>query len=88
MAKVKGQVEYDRWKNGEKLTRSEAILAMCYDCNGFGEGGVDCMGEDDCPLYKFMSYGKYNKTNNPVKERSEKQKINDKKLGKYRKNNI
>ncbi len=89
MAKVKGQVDWDKWKNGEVLTRNEAIKAMCYECNGFEEGGVDCdagNGYDNCPLYEFMPYRKrINNKNNIVKvkkERTEKQLANDKKLGK------
>lgn len=89
MSKVKGQKEWDMWKNGEELTRTQAIKANCYDCNGFEEGGTDCdagNGYDNCPLYAYMPYRKeINNKNNVVKvkkERTEKQLANDKELGK------
>ena len=57
MAKVKGKVEYEKFKKGNRLTRKQAILAQCYVCNGEGgEGGVDCKGIDSCPLYQYFPY--------------------------------
>ena len=55
MSILKGQREYERFKNGDRLTRKGAILAMCYVCNSEGEGGVDCQGLE-CPLYQFFPY--------------------------------
>lgn len=55
MGMIKGQVQYEKWESGKKLTRGEAIKAKCYDCNGFEESNVDCGGES-CPLYQFHQY--------------------------------
>ena len=55
MGKIKGQVEYDKFKRGEKLTRMEAVRAHCFICNGFEEGNCDCKGKS-CPLYAFHPY--------------------------------
>ena len=52
MAKVKGQKQYEKFKEGKPLTRREAILAQCYVCNGEEEGVDDCKGFG-CPLYQF-----------------------------------
>ena len=51
----KGYKEYLKFKNGSPLTRREAILAQCFQCNGPGEGGEDCKGHD-CPLYQYMPH--------------------------------
>jgi len=51
----KGKMEYKKFKNRHALTYKEAVLAQCYACNGFEEGGVDCLGKS-CPLYQFMPY--------------------------------
>ncbi len=53
MGRVKGQKEYEKFRSGARLTRKEAIAALCYECNGFEEGNVDCEGRS-CPLYQFM----------------------------------
>lgn len=55
MAGKKGLREYRKFKEGESLTRGEAILAQCYVCNGMDEGGEDCK-DKSCPLYQFMPY--------------------------------
>jgi len=34
MSKIKGQVQYEKFKEGKKLTRKEAGFANCYMCNG------------------------------------------------------
>ena len=34
MGKIKGQLEFQKFKEGKLLTRKEAILAQCYVCNG------------------------------------------------------
>lgn len=33
MGMLKGQKEHERFKEGKSLTRKQAILAQCYDCN-------------------------------------------------------
>lgn len=52
MGQIKGQVQYQKWQKGKRLTRGEAILANCYVCNGLEESNVDCRGES-CPLYNY-----------------------------------
>lgn len=52
MGKLKGQVQYGKFENGGKLTRREAMLAKCYECNGYDESGVDCEIQA-CPMYAY-----------------------------------
>ena len=49
---VKGQLEYKNLKQGKKLTRKQAILAKCYECNGEEESNADCTVMS-CPLYSY-----------------------------------
>lgn len=52
-ARVRGSKEYKKFRDGKKITRKEAMLAMCYDCLG-GEGmREDCQGTL-CPLYAYF----------------------------------
>lgn len=53
MGILKGKLEYKKFKKGESLTRREAILAMCYECNGLEESNEDCQGKGGCPLYQY-----------------------------------
>lgn len=55
MGVIKGQKEYEKFEEGKKLTRKQAMLAQCFVCNGLDEGGDDCKGTS-CPLYQFMVY--------------------------------
>ncbi len=56
MPRVAGKADWMRFKKGEKLTRSGAIRAKCYDCTGgFADGPLDCE-ITTCPLYAFMPY--------------------------------
>ena len=55
MGRIKGQVEYEKWLNGGKITRKQGILANCYNCNGLEESNHDCKGSM-CPLYCFSPY--------------------------------
>jgi hypothetical protein len=55
MGVIKGGKEYKKFKDGGKLTRKQAMLAMCYDCNGAEESREDCLGTD-CPLYDYRPY--------------------------------
>jgi hypothetical protein len=52
MGMIKGAKEYKRFKDGDKLTRKQSMLAMCYDCNGGDESNEDCKGIL-CPLYEY-----------------------------------
>lgn len=48
-------MEYERFIKGQKLSRKQAMLAQCYQCNGFEESNEDCQGKD-CPMYPYMYY--------------------------------
>jgi hypothetical protein len=52
---VKGAIEFKRFKEGNPLSRKQAILAHCYECNGFE--AQDCLGTD-CPLYQYHPWQK------------------------------
>lgn len=56
MAKIKGEKEYRKWQEGERLSRKQAMLAHCYSCNGEGDSGKDCNGRNTCPMYQFFVY--------------------------------
>ena len=54
MGQIKGQLEYNKFKEGKPLTAKQAIKAQCYICNGEEEGSfMDCQGKN-CPLYPFF----------------------------------
>lgn len=59
--RIKGQKEYERFKNGESLTRKQAMLANCYMCNGLEDSSTDCLGKS-CPIYKYRPYQKQRKS--------------------------
>lgn len=52
MGQIKGQKEFKKFKEGKPLTRKEAILAYCYDCNGAEESNEDCKTKL-CALYQY-----------------------------------
>jgi len=52
MGKIIGQTPFEKYIKGEKLTRTKAILAKCYECNGYEESNADCEIEG-CPLYPY-----------------------------------
>ena len=55
MGAIKGAKEFSKFKKGDRLTRKEAIRAMCYDCNGADESAEDCLGVS-CPMYQYRLY--------------------------------
>jgi len=57
MGMLKGEKEYRKFLEGQPLTRKEAMLAHCYQCNGLGESRADCQGYS-CPLYQYAPYRK------------------------------
>ena len=61
MGQIKGQRPYERFIKGEKLTRRQAMLAKCYECNGFEESNADCLA-DNCPLYPYHAHRGKNKS--------------------------
>jgi len=54
MGKLKGQIEYLKFKEGKSLSPKQAIKAHCFVCNGEKEGSSeDCKGLS-CPLYPLF----------------------------------
>ena len=52
------KLAYMKFKNGEKLTRKQAIGAQCYECNGYSVLlAHDCLAKH-CPLYQWSPWGK------------------------------
>jgi hypothetical protein len=49
---IKGDIQYRKFLKGEKLTRKEAMLAKCYECNGLVDSREDCE-VDTCPMYGY-----------------------------------
>ena len=47
----RGKTDYLRYKRGKRLTRSQSILAYCYECNGYGEL-KECHNRN-CPLWPY-----------------------------------
>lgn len=52
---VKGAKEFKKFKDGGSLTRKGAILAQCYECNGYAD--EDCLAKH-CPLYQWSPFKK------------------------------
>lgn len=50
--RIKGAREYEKFKEGEHLTRKQAMSAQCYVCNGEEESRADCQGTT-CPMYEY-----------------------------------
>ena len=50
MGIVKGAMEFKKFEDGKKLTRKQAMLAMCFDC--MGGTRLDCEA-DKCPLFDY-----------------------------------
>lgn len=75
MGILKGKLEYKKFKRGESLTRREAILAMCYECNGLEESNEDCQSKGRCPLYQYHSYRAREKKKLTQKELNRLEKI-------------
>lgn len=55
MGMIKGQNEFRKFQEGKSLTRKQAILALCYQCNGFEDSNHDC-GAKLCPMYQYHPY--------------------------------
>lgn len=49
-----GQKDLLKHLAGKRLTRTQAIKAKCYDCNGMGEDDTCEMAE--CPLHPYSPY--------------------------------
>jgi hypothetical protein len=49
---------YLMFKDGKQLSRSQAVGANCYECNGFDvETAHDCLGIN-CALYPWSPWGR------------------------------
>lgn len=56
-----GKIKYAKYLNGEVISRSSAIKAMCCKCRAnYIDGLKDCK-DATCPLYLFMPYGIFEK---------------------------
>ncbi len=64
MSGIKGAKEFKKFQDGKPLTRRQAILAQCAECNGFE--AEDCLGVS-CPLYQWSPYNKSAK-NHPLRK--------------------
>ncbi len=54
--KAIGRSDYQKFADGVRLTRSQSIKAMCYDCvTGYADGKYDCR-VFTCPLHVYMPY--------------------------------
>lgn len=63
---IKGAKEYKKFKEEKPLTRKEALLCHCYECNGYE--AEDCLGVS-CPLYQWSPYNK-NAKFHPLKRKN------------------
>ena len=56
--RAKGRSEYKRFLEGESLTRRQAIMAYCYECQGFGDSlvGSALCSNPLCPLYEYSPF--------------------------------
>ncbi len=52
MGQIKGQNEFNKFKNGKRLTRMQAMRAKCFECNGQEDSRADCEVES-CPMYPY-----------------------------------
>lgn len=50
-----GRGSFNKFKKGGNLSKSNSIIAKCYQCNGEGESSCDCQ-VPDCPLYPYSPY--------------------------------
>ena len=69
---ARGKQELLKYLEGDRLTRKEAMLAKCYECNnGYADGKTDCHVKD-CPLYPFMPFAAHK--NRPKRHLNDEQK--------------
>ena len=50
----RGKKELIKHLEGGKITRSQAVRAKCFDCNGMGESNLCYI--ITCPLYPYSPY--------------------------------
>lgn len=57
-SRAKGRKELEKHLKGIRITRGEAILGKCYECeNGYIDGVHKCVIKT-CPLYPYNHYTK------------------------------
>ncbi|PLX71314.1 MAG: hypothetical protein C0602_01530 [Denitrovibrio sp.] len=56
----KGKRLLEKHLNGIRITRNEAIIAKCYDCEGGYSDGIKECNISDCPLHPYNPYNKSN----------------------------
>jgi len=52
----RGKRELQAHLKGEPMSRAQAILAKCFDCEGYHLDGKTVCTSTDCPLYPFTPY--------------------------------
>lgn len=65
---AKGQRDFERYKQGKRLSPLHSIYANCYECNCL-DGPSDCFVHT-CPLYPYMPYG-----TKPAQKKQMKKKV-------------
>ena len=68
---IKGSKELLTFLQGQKLSYRKAILAQCYQCIGYYDGGMQDCNDELCPLYSYVPYNsklKEEKKNRPKGE--------------------
>ncbi|RLB07735.1 MAG: hypothetical protein DRG27_06255 [Deltaproteobacteria bacterium] len=51
-----GKRQLIRYLSGEKISRTEAIKAKCYDCMGYCADGISECKDKDCPLWAYSQF--------------------------------
>jgi len=55
---AKGRSELFKHLSGKRLTRGEAVLAKCYECEAYYQDGKEPCPVRSCPLWPFNAYTK------------------------------
>ena len=67
----RGKKELIKHLEGGKITRKQAMLAKCYDCDGMGDSGKCDI--ETCPMYHYSQFKSHSSTISTA--RSEKNAI-------------
>ena len=51
-----GKKEYVAHLQGKRITFKGAVLARCYECNGYYADGKEDCDVPTCPIYPYMPY--------------------------------
>ena len=55
---AQGRRELVKFLEGKKISRKEAMIAFCYECQGYYKDGRISCENTDCPMYPYMPYSK------------------------------